>query len=130
MRIAVDLLLVFFLSVAACFVTKWVNTFLLKLKEQCELYELFGGIFNRWGSIDKEERRRILALQMPKIRVRDGKPVSVFRMLDGQEVKYRAPKLLPTSKRLRRIHDRIERVESECYDKKNLRSSSLSAPTR
>jgi hypothetical protein len=70
-----------------------------------ELWEHFGVLFNRWSTLDKEERRKILALHMPKIRVRDGRVVSVFRMLDGREVKYKALALHRLPKGMPKIED-------------------------
>lgn len=45
-----------------------------------EFYELFGALFKRWSMLDKEERRKILSLRAPTIRVRGGRVVSLFRL--------------------------------------------------
>ncbi|MGA9061073.1 MAG: recombinase family protein [Terracidiphilus sp.] len=51
-------------------------------------YELFGVLFDRWSTLDKEERRKVLSRHMPKIRIRDGRVVSLFRLLDSRDVRY------------------------------------------
>jgi hypothetical protein len=42
--------------------------------------------FRVWGMLGREDRRRILALTIPRIRVREGKVTSFYRLLDGCDV--------------------------------------------
>lgn len=81
-----------------------------------DFYELFGVLFDRWAVMTKEERRKLLALHMPKIRVRDGRVVSLYRLLDGREVGLRKTiRLKPLPKNMPQIIDNTE----VCYDKKS-----------
>ena len=53
--------------------------------EQLEsMFTVFGG----WELYSTEERRKMLALYMPRMRVRDGQIVSVYRLLDQTETRY------------------------------------------
>jgi site-specific DNA recombinase len=52
-----------------------------------QLVEMFS-VFAEWDTYSKDERRIRLALYMPRMRVRDGQVVSVYRLLDNTETRY------------------------------------------
>jgi site-specific DNA recombinase len=45
-------------------------------------------VFSGWETYSVETRRKMLSLYVPRMRVRDGQIVSVYRLLDGQESRY------------------------------------------
>jgi hypothetical protein len=69
------------------------------LEQLTALFQVFMG----WETYSKEDRRKLLSLYVPRMRVRDGQVVSVYRLLDSTE----------------------SRVDNECS-----RNSSSSAPAK
>jgi DNA invertase Pin-like site-specific DNA recombinase len=49
-----------------------------------EMFKVFVG----WDTLPREDRRKLLSLTIPRMRVKDGKVVSVFRLLDNTEARY------------------------------------------
>jgi DNA invertase Pin-like site-specific DNA recombinase len=54
------------------------------LEQLLSMFTVFAG----WETYSAEDRRRLLSLYVPRMRVRDGQVVSVYRLLDGQETRY------------------------------------------
>ncbi|MGA2051219.1 MAG: hypothetical protein ABSG96_26310, partial [Terracidiphilus sp.] len=54
------------------------------LEQLAAMFSVFVG----WGTYDREDRRRLLSLYLPRMRVRDGQVVSLYRLLDGSETRY------------------------------------------
>ena len=49
-----------------------------------EMFKMFVG----WDTRPKEDRRKLLSLTIPRMRIKDGEVVSVFRLLDNAEARY------------------------------------------
>jgi len=70
-----------------------VNQDLSRLRDSAEptdvnqLLEMFK-VFVGWDTRTKEDRRKLLSLTIPRMRVKDGEVVSIFRLLDNQEARY------------------------------------------
>ena len=54
------------------------------LEQLVSMFTVFAG----WETYSAEDRRRLLSLYAPRMRVRDGQVVSVYRLLDRQETRY------------------------------------------
>ena len=54
------------------------------LEQLVSMFQVFAG----WGTYTAEDRRKLLSLYIPRMRVRDGQVVSVYRLLDQQETRY------------------------------------------
>jgi hypothetical protein len=75
-----------------------------------QLAELFA-VFVGWDTRPKDDRRKLLSLFIPRIRARDGKVVSVYRLLGGSESRYDSE---CSSKTLSHSEIRKNRCDSEC----------------
>jgi hypothetical protein len=70
-----------------------VNEELSRLRDSAQttdvnqLLEMFK-VFVGWDTRTKEDRRKLLSLTIPRMRVKDGEVVSIFRLLDNQEARY------------------------------------------
>jgi DNA invertase Pin-like site-specific DNA recombinase len=53
------------------------------LEQLVSLFTIFAG----WDTYSKDDRRKLLSLYVPRMRVRDGQVVSVYRLLDGTETR-------------------------------------------
>lgn len=54
------------------------------LEQLVSMFQVFAG----WVTYTAEDRRKLLSLYLPRMRVRDGQVVSVYRLLDRQETRY------------------------------------------
>jgi len=52
-----------------------------------QLVEMFR-VFASFDTLPKEDRRKLLSLYIPRMRVRDGEVVALFRLLDNAETRY------------------------------------------
>jgi site-specific DNA recombinase len=52
-----------------------------------QLVEMFR-VFAAFDTLPKDDRRKLLSLYIPRIRVKDGEVVSLYRLLDGTEARY------------------------------------------
>ena len=77
------------------------------LEQLAAMFRVFVG----WDTYGREVRRRLLSLYLPRMRVRDGQVVSLYRLLDGSETRYDSK---CSSKTLSGSQIRETRYDSEC----------------
>lgn len=77
------------------------------LQQLAALFTVFAG----WDTYSAEDRRRLLSLYVPRMRVRDGRVVSIYRLLEGTETRVDSE---CSSKMLSHSKITETRVDSEC----------------